>query len=193
MQHRRFSYPEEGTKSYGYRFVDSGVRCARRRRMPLNDPKLAQRIDNHRKKHVTTRTDRWLRSQLFKLGLGEIDEEFLRTVADVSVDEKGGDVRDKLDACRYVLQRIGKQEPCGPPMTREGVTASSRALKGNCGHCCELTVSGSNKSTSQIPNLPFWLWRCGDLGSSALNTLSCVKRACCTRMLPATRGPHDLL
>jgi len=108
IMERNFYQPD--IKSYGYRFKDTKIRYAKHKRVPLNDPKLSQRINNHRKKHVTTRTDRWLRSHLFKLGLVDMDGEFLETVANLSVVEKGGTIGDKLEAYRYVLQRISKQE-----------------------------------------------------------------------------------
>jgi len=101
---------QPGSKSYGYRFSDPKLRRAKRRRVPLDDSKLAARIDKHRKELVTTRGDRWLRSHLFKLGLAEVDEKFLTRVAKFSVRENGGCLQDKLEAYQYVLERIGKQE-----------------------------------------------------------------------------------
>jgi hypothetical protein len=103
-------YYEPDWKSYGYRFLDPKLRHARRRRVPLNDPKLARRIDRHRKKQVTTRTDRWLRTNLLKIGLAEVDEDFLGQVARLSVSQNGGTFGDKVECYRYVLERIHKQE-----------------------------------------------------------------------------------
>ncbi|WP_345318626.1 hypothetical protein [Novipirellula rosea] len=106
---------DPGTKSYGYRFVDPRLRHATRRRIPLDDKKLARRIDQHRKKQASTRTDRWLRSNLLKIGLAEIDEEFLQQVALSSVSEHGGRSQDKLDCYRYVLDRIDRKEHLWTP------------------------------------------------------------------------------
>jgi hypothetical protein len=99
-----------GSKSYGYRLVNSELRHAKRRRIPLDDPRLAKRIEQHRKQQATTRLDRWLYSQLFRLGLDEIDEGFLKAVGALSVKENGSDFDDKLEAYQYVLERIAKQE-----------------------------------------------------------------------------------
>ena len=83
--------------------------------IPLDDAKLAKRIDKHRKQQATTRIDRWLRSQLYQLGLAEIDEGFLKTVGKLSVKENGGTLDDKLDAYRYVLERIASGEHLWQP------------------------------------------------------------------------------
>ena len=104
-----------GTKSYGYRFADPQLRHATRRRIPLADKALAKRIDQHRKKQITTRTDRWLSSNLMKIGLSEIDEEFLQQVALSSASERGGHPKDKLDSYRYVLDRIVRREHLWTP------------------------------------------------------------------------------
>ncbi len=83
--------------------------------MPLRDPKLAKRINDHRSKQATTRTDRWLRSQLFKLALAKIDEDFLMTVGRIAIRENGGKLEDKLEAYQYILERIANQEHCWKP------------------------------------------------------------------------------
>jgi len=103
-------YYEPGSKSYGYRFADPQLRRATRRRVPLNDPKMAKRINEHRKKEISTRTDRWLHSMLFKLGLADVDQGFLNNIAGVSYRESGGAVEDKLEAYGYWLERIACQE-----------------------------------------------------------------------------------
>ena len=99
-----------GVKSYGYRFADPVLREMKRVRMPLEDPEIVKRLNEHAKKQATTRNDRWLRSQLFKIGLSEVDSDFLHTVARRSVIENDGKLEDKLEAYSYVLERIANQE-----------------------------------------------------------------------------------
>ena len=99
-----------GVKSYGYRFVDRELRHSKRVRTRLEDAEIVRRLDEQRKKQATTRNDRWLRSQLFKLGLAEIDAVFLAKVAGTSVIENGGCIDDKLEAYHFVLERIANNE-----------------------------------------------------------------------------------
>ena len=101
---RDFYQPQ--IKSYGYRFAAPMVRNATRRRIPLGDSTLAKRIRQHRKKNATTRTDRWLQSQLLKIGLSDINKDMLAIVAAASMSENGGQIDDKLDAYNFVLERI---------------------------------------------------------------------------------------
>jgi len=101
---------QAGVKSYGYRFANSQLRRATRRRVPLNDPKMAARINKHRKKEISTRTDRWLHSMLSNLALADVDQGYLDNIAGVSYRESGGSVEDKLEAYGYWLERIACQE-----------------------------------------------------------------------------------
>ncbi len=103
-------YYEQGAKSYGYRLVDQSLRHAKRTRVVLNDKVLAKRIDKHRKKEISTRTDRWLHAMLFNLALGEVDQAFLNKIALLSYRESGGSVKDKLEAYEFWLERIAHQE-----------------------------------------------------------------------------------
>jgi hypothetical protein len=105
---RDFYQPK--TKSYGYRFSNLQLRKATRRRVPLDDAKMAKRINSHRQKEVSTRTDRWLHSMLFKLALDDVDEAFLNKIALLSYRERGGSIEDKLMAYAYWLERIAYQE-----------------------------------------------------------------------------------
>lgn len=101
---------QPGSKSYGYRFSDPQLRDATRRRVPLNDPKMVARINRHRQKEISTRTDRWLKGMLFQLALADVDQGFLDNIAGLSYRESGGSVKDKLEAYGYWLERIAHGE-----------------------------------------------------------------------------------
>ena len=130
---------EPGAKSYGYRFADPQLRRATRRRVPLNDPKMAKRINEHRQGEASTRTDRWLHSQLFKLGLTDVDEGFLNHIAGLSYRESGGSVKDKLEAYGYWLERIACQEHVwtrddqGTPIQHYHEYEEGTAISASCG------------------------------------------------------------
>ena len=103
-------YYRKGEKSYGYRLVSEELRHATRRLCPLGDPGFVKRLRKQQEKHYSTRTDRWLRQQLLKIGLGEIDEKFLRTVGAGAVEENGGTLEAKLEAYEFVLSRIARRD-----------------------------------------------------------------------------------
>jgi hypothetical protein len=100
---------EQGTKSYGYRLVDEGYRCATHRLIPITDARLRKRLSDHRKRQANTALHRWLRKQLDRISLGDIDEAFLRTVAVRQTLENGGAVEDKIKAYAEALDLIQRQ------------------------------------------------------------------------------------
>ena len=103
----RDGHYEPGSKSYGYRLVAPELRNASRKRIPLEDARLTKRLADHRRKEVKATVHRWLREQLYRLSLAEIDEELLRQAARLSVLEKGnGTVEDKVKAYSYALEMI---------------------------------------------------------------------------------------
>jgi hypothetical protein len=96
-----------GVKSYGYRIKSEDLRNAPRKRIPLEDPRLMKRLAERRKQETKAPVHRWLRDQLYRIALGEIDETFLRQVANLSLLESGrGTLEDKVESYRYALGMI---------------------------------------------------------------------------------------
>jgi len=96
-----------GEKSYGYRLVSDELRNAVRKKIPLNDTRLSKRLAAQRQQATKAPVHRWLRDQLYRIGLAEIDQEYLRQVAVVSqMDKNKGTVEDKIEAYRYALNMI---------------------------------------------------------------------------------------
>ncbi len=93
-----------GDKSYGYRFVAEAFHGAIWRKTALNDPRITARLAKRR--NAQQPVHRWLRQQLYHLGLRQIDEEYLRYVADLSTIENGGSIFAKLDCYAAVLRYI---------------------------------------------------------------------------------------
>jgi hypothetical protein len=93
-----------GEKSYSYRLRDHDLRNSERTKQPLNNKTISKRL--RRDRQPTSRTHRWLISQLQKLAVSDIDDEFLQSVAAISQRERGGSIDKKIKSYKTLIGLI---------------------------------------------------------------------------------------